>query len=134
MAVSVTFYPQSVTWAGGINASKTSGGPIQVRYDHGGSAVGDRTGDADYSMFKQVVNKDCQVVVRLREVKQTFAIGTTTGALSFVLTAKNGASVTITFANMLLESVRGMQGRATPGDVELVFSHESADGSTNPVS
>ena len=133
MAVVVTFYPTQVSWNGNTWI-KTSGGPIQARYDHGGSAVGDRTGDAEYPMFKQVVNKDCQVVIRLREVKQALPIGTFTGSLAMQLTAKGGTLITITFANMLLESVRGMQGRATPGDVELVFSHESADGTTNPVS
>ncbi len=33
-----------------------------------------------------------------------------------------------------LEDVRGGQNRAQPGDVELMFIHESADGFANPLS
>ena len=128
----VTIYAKTVVW-NAVTWDSTSGGPIRVEYSHMGEPLEDRTGDNDYAPFLAVVNKKCTARVTLREIKQIAAPGTKS---SLVITATGKANtVTITLANMILVGVEpGEQGRAAAGSAVLLFQHESADGSTVPVS
>lgn len=128
----VTIYAKSVAW-NSITWDSTSGGPVRVEYSHSGDALEDRTGDSDYAPFLAVVNKKCKARVTLREIKQVAALGAKS---NLVITATGKANtVTITLANMILVAVEsGEQHRAAAGSATLVFQHESADGSTVPVS
>ena len=128
----VTIYAKSVAW-NSVTWDSTGGGPIRVEYSHSGDPLEDRTGDSDYAPFLAVVNKKCRARVTLREIKQTAVLGTKS---NLVITATGKANtVTINLANMVLIAVEsGEQQRATAGSATLVFQHESADGSTVPVS
>ncbi len=133
MAVTPTFYPTTITWNGNT-WDCTNGGPLMARYEHGGTAHGDRTGNQRYPAFVEIVDVNARVTVRLRQFKQVMAIDQTSSDLVLTCTAKGGISSIITFKTMILEDVRGGQNRAQPGDVELMFIHESADGFANPLS
>ena len=65
-------------------------------------------------------------------MKQALVIGTKS-SLAVILKTKAG-TVTLTFANMVLVEIAGSQERSQRGYVELVFKHESADGTTAPMS
>ncbi len=132
MAVVTTFYPTTITWNGNT-WDCTNGGPLMARYEHGGTAHGDRTGNQRYPAFVEIVDLNARVTVRLRQFKQTMALDQTSSDLTLVLTSKN-TTVNFTFKTMILEDVRGGQNRAQPGDVELMFIHESDDGFANPLS
>lgn len=131
MAVTVTYYPESVLW-NGVTYSCTVDGILQVTYEHSGTPLEDRTGCDQYPTNVIVVDKSMRVTMRLRTVKQTTALGTKSNLVATLKTPA-GTSV-LTFPGMVLVDVRGQQGRAQVGDVEMVFVHESADGTTVPIS
>lgn len=132
MAVTVTYYPESVLW-NSVTYSCTEQGIIQVNYEHSGSPIEDRTGCDEYPTSVIVVDKGMRVTMRLRTVKQTTALGVKSNLVATLKTKSGGTSV-LTFPGMVLVDVRGQQPRAGVGDVEMVFVHESADGTTVPIS
>lgn len=132
MATVVTLYPKTITW-NGATWNSLGGGPLRVEAEVGGDPVAEQSGDADWNTFLQIANKRCRVVVRLREFKQVYNPGTFSGSIVCTLTSKT-ATITVTFATMILVSMRPAQDRAAPGDVELIFMHESVDGTTMPMS
>lgn len=132
MSVLVTIYPSEVSWNSNTwNA--TSDGPIFASFQHSGDPLEDRTADNEYAPFVAVVNKIARVTVRLREVKQTMALGSSS-SMVLTLKSKDATTSTITLPGMVLYDVSGSQDRATPGYVELSFAHESTDGAAVPVS
>jgi predicted RNA-binding protein with TRAM domain len=133
MAVPVTIYCQSVVW-NSVTYDKSSGGPLAVTYQHEGDPIEDRTGDNEYAVFVAAANKGMRVTARLRDVKQTLAIGTKAQLVATLIGKSNDAPRTLTFPGMVLMGVRGAQDRASPGDVEISLVHESTDGTTVPVS
>lgn len=132
MAVATTIYAQTVTWNSNTWNS-TSGGPIMAEYVHAGEPLEDRTGDALYPPFVAIVNGRCEVRIRLREIKDVTALGTKSN-LAITATGKSN-TVTVTCAGMVLVGVDpGSQSRAEGGSRTMIFRHESADGTTVPVS
>jgi hypothetical protein len=132
MAVVTTYYLKTLTWNGNTWDS-SAGGTLELNYEHDGEFLKGRTGDDEYPTFGAVVDKNCRVTVRLRDVIQSAALGAASSNIVATLKAK-ATTPSITFANMNLVAVRGAQGRATLGDVTMVFEHLSSNGSTNPVS
>ena len=136
MAVSPTIYASQITWNGNTWSKSATGGPLEVRYVHEGTAVEDRTGDAEYSMATFIVDKVLRATVRLRDAIFTDDLGDAVSdpTTDIVITLTEAASTsTITLKNMKLLAIRPTQGRAQLGENELEFVHESADGTTNPV-
>jgi hypothetical protein len=132
MSVATTIYLQSATW-NSITFNSTSGGPIRGEYSHAGEPYDDRTADNEYPTFLAVINKRLIVKLHVREVKQTAALGTKSN-LVMTLIGKS-SSVTINAANMVLIAVEpAEQSRAEAGHATFVFQHESADGTTVPIS
>lgn len=130
MAVDVTIYPQSITW-NGLTWNSAEGGPLVLRYQHEGEEVESRTGADEYSRQTFIVNKKLRVFVGLAELKQTSSPGTK-GDMVATMTTKAGTSP-INFPDMILVGLNGSGARATTSEVELVFTHESDDGTTNPI-
>jgi hypothetical protein len=133
MAVTVSYYAKAITW-NSITWDTTSGGPLEVSHEHGGDNIEDRTGDNEYPPFNTIVNRALRVTVRIREVKQTLALNSKSSLVATLTIKPGGPTQTVTYAGMVLKDVRGAQGRATVGDTELVFVHESADAQAVPIS
>jgi len=131
MSATVTYYVQSVVW-NSVTYDCTGGGPLEVRIDHEGDPIEDRTGCDLYPSWVTVVNRIVQVVLRIREVKYVGALSTKSD-MTITLKTKAG-TVAIAAPDMVLTSVRMSQGRAAPGDCELTWRHESDDGTSNPLS
>jgi hypothetical protein len=133
MAVVTTFYLKTFVW-NSVTFDKSSGGTLELRFEHEGEPLKGWTGDDEYPTFLAVVNKGCRVILRLRDVSQKQAPGAANSNIVATLRIPSDTgNPTITFATMTLIAVRGTQGRAQTGDVELVFEHLSANGTTNPV-
>jgi hypothetical protein len=126
-----TFYLQSATW-NSITFNSAGGGPIRGDYSHHGDPYEERTGASEYAPFLAVLNKRLKIRLRVRDVKQTTALGTKSN-LAMTLSGRAGA-VTINAANMVLIAIEpAEQSRAESGSATLVFQHESADGTTVPI-
>ncbi|MCZ7645302.1 MAG: hypothetical protein M5U26_08460 [Planctomycetota bacterium] len=126
-----TIYPQSVTW-NSITYSAASHGLVRAEVQHGGQPVESLAGDDEYARQTFVVNKG----VRVRLFIRNFAIDTSLGAATsnMVITVKHKSGTkTLTIANMILFDVRPSQARAQESETILEFVHESADGTTNPL-
>lgn len=110
-----------------------TGGPIRIGFTHAGTPVKDRVADQQYPTDVTVVDKDLEVEVEVRDISVAKAreIGASGAAKSAVLAGK--ANITVNFGTLKLYHVGGSQNRATPGNVVLRYCHESADGSTNPL-
>lgn len=132
MATIVTIYPKTVVW-NALTWNSTGGGPLRVDVEIGGDPVAEQSGDSDWNTFLQVANKRCRVVVRIRDVTVMVNPGTGTTTLACTFSSKQGNHVLTFGANMILVSGRISQDRAVPGDIELVFMHESSDGTTFPL-
>lgn len=131
MAVTPTIYASSVAWNSSTwNAS--GGGPIAVTYDHSSRSEEARSGDDEYARTVFSVDKNLRATVRLQDVDVIPDIGTKSN-LTATLSTKSGTK-TLTMVGMVFEGAAASQDRATIGDVELRFIHESADGSTVPIS
>ena len=133
-----TLYPYEALWttqAGGTLADWTSasGGLVRVDINHGGREVQDRTGGQQYSAFTVVVDKYLSCRVYLRDLSQIYAMNTK-GPLVFTLLGKTGQLRYLTLIGMVLTSTEPGQPRGEPGTIALAFSHESADGTTMPLS
>lgn len=128
-----TIYLQSFTW-NSVTYNTSTGGPIKLVYENNTeNVVRARSGDDFYAKFVAGVGGFCRVMVTLQEVKLTTALNTKSNG-SGVCTGKANTS-TVSFAGLVLVGVvDGTQEFGTPGTVTLVFEHESADASTNPVS
>src|SRR5437016_424423 len=102
MSVATTIYLQSAVW-NSITFNSTTGGPIRGDYSHAGEALEGRTAGNEYPPFLAVVNKRLKIRLRVREVKQTAALGTKSN-LVMTLSGKTG-TVTINAANMVLIAI-----------------------------
>jgi len=132
MSVSNTFYLDAASW-NSITFNSANGGPIRGEYSHSGEAREERTGGSEYAPFLAVLNKRLKIRLRVREVKQTAPLGAKSN-LVMTLSGKSG-TVTITAANMVLIAIEpAEQHRAEAGSATFVFQHESADGTTVPIS
>ena len=126
-----TYYLTSFVW-NSVTFDKSAGGTLELRFEHEGEPLEGRTGDDLYATFLAIVDHKVRVTLRMRDVKQTQTPGAASSGITATLKSASGAP-TLTFATMKLFAVRASQGRASLGDVELVFAHVSADGSTNPI-
>lgn len=133
----VTVAPKSVTF-GGHTWTSADGGPIEFTFTYGGRELNDWTGDAEYPQTF-IVDSTCTASVTLRDIKQIIAPGTRDSVVA-IATGKMGADtaktdVTITLTDMLFVGAGpATQPRAAAGSVTLRFAHDSADGSTSPLS
>jgi hypothetical protein len=131
MAATVTYYVDSVVW-NAVTYDCSAGGPLEVRIDHEGEPLHDRSGCDLYSTFLVIVNRMVRATLRLRTVKYAGALGVQSD-MTITLKTKTG-TVSISIPDMVLTSVRMGQARATPGDCELTWEHVSDDGTSNPIS
>ena len=131
MAVIRTIYLQSATF-GGATWSATEDGTLELQVSHRGNAIQDRTGVDEYATSVVIVDKECVAVLKLRECVRTEALGGTAGALVCVLKTPTGTS-NITIATVKISDINMRQGRAEFGDCDITFVHESANGTTVPV-
>lgn len=132
MACTITFKCSSVSWNSN-NWSSTDGGPIEVSYTHTGNVIENRVGDNEWATVIGTPNKSCVATVTLREVKQTLDLDGVAADLVMVVAGRVGVSSTITLKSMVLVDVSSSQRRGEFGAVILRFNHESADGTTVPV-
>lgn len=131
MALANTIYPTTVTWNGNT-WNQATGGPMRAEWNHTGTPVLDRSGSNQYAPSVQVVDKRLIMRVRLRDGKLVTALGTSG---NLVMTLDGKSTVTCTGATMVLVDVAFEQGRgAEGGGAVLTFEHESADGTTVPIS
>lgn len=120
----------SITWNGDPAAG--AGGLIRVLIAHSSTDIQDRTGSQFYPEFVQMVNGALMVSVSLREVKQLSALGTKSN-MTINLAGKGGTPA-IACVGMILRDFNMSQGRGEPGEATGTFIHESADGTTEPIS
>jgi hypothetical protein len=109
----------------------SSGGPMSAEFSIGGSPISVRSGNDIYPRAVVIPTQDGIVTVNLLTVKTLTGIGGTAANLVLTL-ATPAASTTITFATMVLASIRGSQSYGAAGGVELTFHHQSADGQAVP--
>jgi len=131
MAVNSTFYLQSAKF-NGITWSNTEDGTLELQVSHRGNAIQDRTGIDEYATSVVIVDKECVAVLKLREVLRIEGLGAITGSLECVLKTP-GSTKNLTLTTMKISDINIRQGRAEAGDADITFVHESADGSTVPV-
>ena len=127
----ITIYPKSITF-NSVAYSNTSGGPIQLTYSKDGSVLETRTGVDVYPQSVAVTDLSYRVTARL----QTFGLDLvegTTASLVGVATTAGGVDKTYTWTTMVLTKISGTQDRAQEGYSEYTFVHESADGTTDPL-
>ena len=128
----VTLFTYEVTF-NGVTYTVSSGGPHEFDFEYGGQVVNDWL-EKPLPIFLALVDRECKVRVRLREVKILPVLETKASLVVKISGKSGGVTATLTFANMVLVNITANQGRATQGFCELHFQHESADGTTVPVS
>lgn len=126
-----TVFLTQFTW-NGSTYNATSGGTIGMRYTHDSRMAEDRVADQLYPTFVVPVQKNLRVTLMLRKVKRTEELGAASSNLVCTL-SNGGATETITFATMKIESISGNQPIGAVGDSDISFVHQSADGSAIPV-
>jgi len=131
MAVDPSIYPKSVVYNGTTWSATTTGGPLNGRYMHEGAEQEHRSGDDLYPQAVFITNRSLRVFVTLSDVKQVLVPGVSS-SLVMTLTTKAGTAV-LTFSTMIFVGANGNQPRGIPGEVELAFVHQSADGQTVPI-
>jgi hypothetical protein len=132
MAVTPTIYAASIVWNSITWNKSAAGGPLNVRYMHEGNEQAVFTGDDEYAQTIFVVDKTLRAFVSLSDVKQLSAPGTSSNMV-ITLTTSGGTSV-LTLVDMVFLGVNGNQPRGIPGEAELAFVSQSADGTTVPIS
>ena len=136
MAVNVTYYAKTLVW-GANTWDSSNGGSIEITFDHEGDALEDRTGDNEYPPFAVVVNRMLRCTVRLRDLTKakSLALNSKNDLVATLSSKASGTTSTVqlTMLNAVLKGIRGSQGRASVGDVELSFIHESSDGAALPL-
>jgi hypothetical protein len=128
----VTLYAYSVVF-NGVTYTATAGGPHEFDFEYGGQVVNDWL-EKPIPIFLALVDREVKVRVRLREVKTLPVLEVKSSLVVNISGKSGGVTATLTFANMVLVNINANQGRATQGFCELHFQHESADGTTIPVS
>jgi hypothetical protein len=134
MPLVITFKASQVTWDGNTWDTATNGGPIEVSYAHSGRIEENRVGDNVYPTVVATPDKSCVATVTLREVKQTLDLGDVGADMVMTVSGKGVVTQNITLAGMVLVDVGAVQRRGEFGAVVLRFAHESADGTTVPIS
>lgn len=132
MAINKTYAITQVTW----NANtwdKDTGGTIGASIQSGGEPLEDWVAADEWPTFLAVVNKRLRVRLTMREPKWTEEPGNASAANMVITLKTKSGTVTITLATMILIEINPDQGRASMGETVLVFGHESADGTTNPI-
>ena len=131
MAVSYSFQVQQITF-NSVTYDSTSGGPLMVTIRHSGDPLEGRSGADEYAAFLAVVDKIAEVQFSVADVKFITALGTS-GTFTCTLKLKS-TTVVITLATMVLVNVEMSQRRASLGEMTATLRHESANGTTVPVS
>lgn len=132
MAVERFLYLKTFVW-NGVTYNNTTGGTLMLRWGHSASPVADRTGTDEYPTAVEMVNKGLLVFLLMRNVKHTIALGTSSNGVA-TLERNTGTTQTITFPNLVLQDITPVQSRAVYGESLWTFTHESADGTTVPIS
>src|SRR5260370_40644949 len=127
----VTFYVKSAVF-NGTTYDSTNGGPVRVDLSIGGKPLTEWAGDAFWPVLAVSHSGRAQARVFLKDVKRTEAPNTKS-SLVLTLTGK-AANTTLTLANMVYIGTEQLnQTRAGAGECAMVFEHESADGTTFPL-
>lgn len=132
MACTVTFKCTTVVWNGNTWNS-TNGGPIEVSYEHSGNVIESRVGDNDWATVVGTPNKSLVAMIILREVGQALDIDGVASNLVLTIAGRVGVSSIITLASMVLVDVSPSQRRGEFGAVVLRMHHQSANGTTVPI-
>lgn len=133
MAFTIQGYQVTQAVFNTVTYNNATGGILDVTYDINGTDLIDGTGADVYAQAVEVADLVCAVQIRMRETKWTLAPSTTSN-LVITVKLKGGGTDTLTFANMVYMGISGSQPRSEWGDATLRFVHESADGSTYPLS
>ena len=123
-------YPQSVVW-NALTWDKTNGGPKRIDWDRGGREIEEGTGDAQWNTFGIVVEPRLRVRVHLTDLKIIIPINTKSNMVANVL--GKGSAQPINWANMVYKGLASEQPYANLGLTTHEFIHESADGTTDPM-
>jgi len=132
MPVSRTFTAKTITW-NSETWDKDATGPLSVTVAHSGTPVMSRTGADLYPHRISVQDRTVVVTVVVGEFKRTSAL---TGKSNMVISLyydEGAETITVTIANLRFYEVRSTQNRANPSEAALTFVHESADGTTVPI-
>ena len=120
----------SVTYTGG---SSGIGGPLRARWNNDPqNLIKDRTGSDDYPTAVYPVDKDCTLTITMRDTNVAITMGTT-GNIVAKYNDDAGVVKTVTYANMVFVGTTSTQDRATTGEADYIWTHESTDGTTNPI-
>jgi len=126
-----SFTFNSVTYQG---TSTGTGGPIRCRWNNGSeNVVKDRTGADLYPTAIYLTDKDNTVTITMRDMNVGITQGTTGDLVGTYSDGSSDVKV-ITFANVVYTNTTASQDRATPGEADYIFTHESTTGTTDPVS
>ena len=131
MAVQVTVYVQSCVW-GNSRWDAEDGGSLMFTYSHGGTPIRHRTSDDFYPRNVIVVDGSLDCSLRIADAKETFLPGDAVYDITVVLTKPS--TQTLVLRTMKMHDIRMTGNRAIPHEAELFWTHESADGQTNPIS
>lgn len=116
----------SLTWS----ANTSPGGPIRLRWGWMSTPVKDRTGGDIYSQQVFPTDAGLQVRVALREGPLP-ALGEMSNMTATYKTKDTTRDRV--FAGMKFLGIEASQDHENLGEDEMVFEHESADGTTDPV-
>lgn len=130
MAVEPTIYAKSIVF-NAVTYDNTTGGLIGANFTHSGTPILHRIADNEYATSVFIVDKEVRITMSAAEVNINIAIGTKSN-LVLTLSGK-GADKVLTFSNMVYAGIDADQQRATPGNGDHTFVHESTDGTTDPV-
>jgi hypothetical protein len=111
-----------------------NGGPIDFNYTHNGRMIEALVGDNEWATTIDFPDKGLSASVTLREVKQTIDMDGTASDMVATIVGRVGVSSIITLKSMVLVDVSASNRRGESGAVQLQFRHQSADGTTVPVS
>jgi hypothetical protein len=132
MSCTPTFKITSIVWKG-ITWNAANGGPIDVSYSHNGRIIESRVGDNEWATTIGSPDKGCDASVTLREVKQTIDIDGTASDMVITIAGRVGVGSITTLKSMVLVDVSASNRRGEKGAVVLQFRHQSADGTTVPI-
>ena len=125
-----SFAFNSVTYNAG------SGGPIRFELMKNGDPLEEWTGADEWPQFVAVVSKRLRVRALIRDIAAaTLVLGVVANGSAVLLPKIGGTPKTIAMANLILIGVDPVeQTSRQAGGATLVFAHQSADGTTDPVS
>lgn len=134
-AATIYAYLQSFAWNSNTWTA-TTGGPILFEYMKTGTPLEEWVADQVWSPFVPVVQQRLRVRVTIRDVGIAVqTLGAKSNGSAVLLPKIGGTPKTINLAGLVLFGVDPLESRSNQAaGLTLNFAHESADGTTDPVS